>query len=173
MACVLWFLTCYLVGNVITLHTSAHIVVNPGANQGGHVVQVPEASACAGSGSVSGLVSAPSCPGLGSRPWTSSFTVYTNNSIYKEITPEEKKTKNRRGVTNLWLWPFFCHTCLLYLYLSCTSSTTASSIISCWGSRQSRSIHKNNRCIYFYFIAKTWSETTADTCFIAQKLFTL
>lgn len=55
---------------------------------------VPEASACAVSDSVSGPVSAPSCPVLGSRPWTSSFTVYTNNSIYKEITPSRKE---RRG----------------------------------------------------------------------------
>lgn len=56
---------------------------------------VPEAFACAVSDSVSGPVSAPSCPVLGSRPWTSSFTVYTNNSIYKEITPSRNE---RRGV---------------------------------------------------------------------------
>lgn len=54
---------------------------------------VPEASACAVSGSVSGPVSAPSCPGLCSRPWMSSFTVYTNNSIYKGIRPVEKGGK--------------------------------------------------------------------------------
>lgn len=53
-------------------------------------MRVPEAFACAVSGSVSGPVSAPSCPGLGSRPWTSSFTVYTNNSIYKGITPGKR-----------------------------------------------------------------------------------
>lgn len=52
---------------------------------------VPEAFACAVSDFVSGPVSAPSCPVLGSRPWTSSFTVYTNNSIYKEITPIRKE----------------------------------------------------------------------------------
>lgn len=52
---------------------------------------VPEAFACAVSDFVSGPVSAPSCPVLGSRPWTSSFTVYTNNSIYKEITPRRKE----------------------------------------------------------------------------------
>ena len=57
-------------------------------------VRVPGASACAVSGSVSVPVSAPSCPGLGSRPWTSSFTVYTNNSIYKGITPKERKVRD-------------------------------------------------------------------------------
>lgn len=56
-------------------------------------MKVPEASACAVSGSVSGPVSAPSCPGLDSRPWTSSFTVYTNNSIYKGITPGKRRTR--------------------------------------------------------------------------------
>lgn len=42
---------------------------------------LPVAAACAASGSVS--VFAPSSPGLGSCPPMSSFTVYTNNSIYK------------------------------------------------------------------------------------------
>ena len=44
---------------------------------------LPGASACAVSGSVSGPVSDPSWSGLGFRPRMSSFTVYTNNSIYK------------------------------------------------------------------------------------------
>lgn len=73
-----------------------HITEHLGSVTGGECVRVPEASACAVSGSVSGPVSAPSCPGLGSRPWTSSFTVYTNNSIYKGITPEERS--ERRSV---------------------------------------------------------------------------
>lgn len=66
---------------------------------------VPEASACAVSGSVSGPVSAPSCPGLCSRPWMSSFTVYTNNSIYKGIRPVEKG--GERTFEDMWLWPIF------------------------------------------------------------------
>lgn len=66
------------------------------------VVRVPEAFACAVSDSVSGPVSAPSCSGLGSRPWTSSFTVYTNNSIYKGITPERGwKRERERDVTDV------------------------------------------------------------------------
>lgn len=56
-------------------------------------MRLPEAFACAVFGSVSGPVSAPSCPGLDSRPWTSSFTVYTNNSIYKEITPVKRRVR--------------------------------------------------------------------------------
>lgn len=72
------------------------------------VVRVPEAFACAVSDSVSGPVSAPSCPGVGSRPWTSSFTVYTNNSIYKGITPAERRM--REVLQEAWLWP----TCAIY-----------------------------------------------------------
>lgn len=73
---------------------------------------VPEAFACAVSDSVSGPVSAPSCPVLGSRPWTSSFTVYTNNSIYKEITPRRKERegggeRKKSNVTDAWLWPTY------------------------------------------------------------------
>lgn len=80
--------------------STLHLFINPALSEFDkygliqvmdHIGAVPEASACAVSGSVSGLVSAPSCPGLGSRPWTSSFTVYTNNSIYKEITPGKNK----------------------------------------------------------------------------------
>lgn len=70
-----------------------HITEHLGSVTGGECERVPEASACAVSGSVSGPVSAPSCPGLGSRPWTSSFTVYTNNSIYKGITPEKRRVR--------------------------------------------------------------------------------
>lgn len=73
-------------------------------------MRVPEASACAVSGSVSGPVSAPSCPGLGSRPWTSSFTVYTNNSIYKGITPEERMRREALQIAMTYL----CHVNVWY-----------------------------------------------------------
>lgn len=66
----------------------------------GAQLMVPEASACAVSDSVSGPVSAPSCPVLGSRPWTSSFTVYTNNSIYKGITPG-KRGRDKKAVLQI------------------------------------------------------------------------
>lgn len=77
-------------------------------------VRVPEAFACAVSGSVSGPVSAPSCPVLGSRPWTSSFTVYTNNSIYKEITPKERRMREVLQICDYDL--LMSCTCLAHLY---------------------------------------------------------
>lgn len=54
-------------------------------------VNLPGASACAVTGSVSDPASAPSCPVAGFRPLKSSFTVYTNNSIYNGITPLKEK----------------------------------------------------------------------------------
>lgn len=54
-------------------------------------VILPGASACAVTGSVSDPASAPSFPGPGFRPLKSSFTVYTNNSIYNGITPLKEK----------------------------------------------------------------------------------
>jgi len=81
-------------------------------------VRVPEASACAVSGSVSGPVLAPSCHGLDSRPWTSSFTVYTNNSIYKGITPKEIKI---RGVLET-SEHFLLMSCTCQEHLNCISS---------------------------------------------------
>lgn len=82
-------------------------------------VRVPEASACAVSDSVSGPVSAPSCPGLGSRPWTSSFTVYTNNSIYKGITPEERRMREALQTCD---YDLFMSPCTCLVHLNTTSS---------------------------------------------------
>ena len=96
---------------------------------------VPEAFACAVSGSVSGPVSAPSCPGLGSRPWTSSFTVYTNNSIYKGITPEERGMREALQICDYDL--LMSCTCLPgaleYYFLKLPSSLLPSS----WGEARS------------------------------------
>ena len=64
-------------------------------------VWLPEASACAVCDSVSGPVSGPSCPGLDFHPPMSSFTVYTNNSIYKEITPVKRKKEQEKKKLNL------------------------------------------------------------------------
>lgn len=88
-------------------------------------MRVPEAFACAVSGSVSGPVSAPSCPGLGSRPWTSSFTVYTNNSIYKGITPGKRGI--RKALQIFDYDPLMSLTCLVHL------NTTSSKLIACRG----------------------------------------
>lgn len=105
------------------------------------VVQVPEASACA----VSGSVSAPSCPGLDSRPWTSSFTVYTNNSIYKEITPEEIRI---RGVLQTCDF-FYIHSLAYFITSSTRGSEETSSGISLI-----KTTHRKTLIKFIYFITR-------------------
>lgn len=65
---------------------------------------VPEAFACAVSDPASGLAaSVPSCPGPGFRPWTSSFTVYTNKQvIYKESHLRKEIARQRERERPEW-----------------------------------------------------------------------